>query len=356
MKPIDTLAAAARDWDALIRAASSLSLGDRVEAFTAHLVHLYATGLRLPTAGPAPERLPSPDWPSDWPGFQVFEPGNPELSVLIRGLSADIAMGLSWYERDPDQGAGWWRQTFDERWGTLAVASLPRLHLAVATCRREVSQSASLVAPTPASEPEPRPRPLTVLAPLDEPTPARTPGALLAQEPLPPERRPTGRARAVLGGTGVLGVRCEPHAQGLRVKAIHPTGPAAQSIEVDDLLVEIDGIPLAGLSMEGAQAALSSRPDQSRTVRLRRGAEERTVRLTAVVPTALGAAPGPVKLLVLDRDAAQTVLDTLSDLGVALRTSPEQEGLIEIVAPPGTADALQASLRDGADQGWWEIL
>jgi hypothetical protein len=375
---------AARAWLELIAAAARLPLTVRAEAFAAHLVHLYAAGLRLPVAAAAPDRVDAFAWPEDWPGFAALEAGTPDTTALLRGVSSDLATGLWWFERDPDAGAAWWRATFDARWGTLAVAALPRLHLGVVAGRRAVggppaeggSATADPAAREPAAAGPDAGQPGARSAPTEHPDlpasspsggsaprapgePATTPaggGMLLSFEPAKPERRPTGRARAPIGEQGVLGVRCEPERDGLRVQAVHPAGPAAGQLAPGDLLMQVDGVSLAGLDHATAPAALAGSIGVARRVRARRGDDDLHLALTPVAPGALSAGPSRVPLLVLDRDAAAATLAVLMQIGVSVTASEDQEGLVELVIPPGAGGAVLASLRDGEDQGLWEIL
>ena len=339
MSDLDAFADAVRGWIAVIRAAAGLAPPARIEALTAHLVHLYAAGLRLPASGPPPDRIDVDAWPEDWPGLGAPDAATPPLTTLLRGLTADLATGLAWHEAAPPQAAAWWRSSFDARWGTLAAAALPRLHLAVVASRASDGGAAAAADP---------PAPRRAFA-----TPA---GPLLQVEPAPPERRSTGRARVASAPTGVLGVRCAPASDGLRVEAVHPAGPAAGVLAPGDLLLRIDGTTLAGLHGATAQAALAGPIGAPRLVVVRTADAVETRTVIPVDPASLAAGPTRVHLLVLDSDAAGTLLAGLAAIGVEVGLSDDHEGLVELIAPPGAAGAVLDGLRDGQEQGFWEVL
>ena len=376
MHETTAFADACRRWTDVIDAAAQLDEPDRVEALAAHLVHVYAAGLRLPPADrpQAPPPDPRP-WPSAWPGLGELEAGPPTLSLLLRGVTSDVTRGMAWLDAgEPASALGWWRSSFDARWGLLAVVALERLHRAVAQNRTATASEAgdgeqppADPAPhaTPPGPPMPQPggeAPPTSAArePGGGPQPtlaAPEPGGLLSFVPAPPQRRPTGRHRARAGDArGVLGLRFEPVSHGLHVTAVHPSGPAAGQLEPGDVLAAVDGLPLAGRTLDEATAALAGPPGQTRSFQVARGVGLEQVDVTAVAPEALAAAPVTVQVLVLDRDAAGAVLPTLEQLGVQATRDPDQEGLLELLVHPEAAAATRALLGEGEQQGWWEVL
>lgn len=334
---------ACRSWRDLIDRAAQLEAAERLEALAAHLVHLYAAGLRLPaTDAPAGEPpAPSP-WPEDWPGLGPLDERRPPLTLLLQGVTSDVTRGLAWSD-DAASAAGWWRSTFDARWGTLAIASMEQLHHAVVTLRSGAPEP-------PADRVDDAPTdPGEVAAP--------QPGGLLSFEPAPPERRPSGRVRARSDEMrGVLGVRFEPSAEGLRVTAVHPAGPAAGVLTPGDLLVAVDGLPLGGRSTTEAGAALAGPAGRPRTFQVARGSGLVEVHITGVTAESLADAPLSLRLLVLDRDAASAILPTLADLDVSVHADAEQEGLVDLQVPARSRPAVQAILAEGQDQGWWDLL
>jgi hypothetical protein len=342
---------ACRRWCDLIEGAARLEPQVRVEALTAHLVHLYAAALRLEPAD-APESPPPPaPWPTTWPGLGYAEDDPPPTSLLIEGVTSDVSRGLAWHAAgETRSAAAWWRSSFDTRWGTLAVAALQRLHHAAQAARTDSPATSPPVSAIPS--------PLEAVPTADEPAVAAPqPSPLLSFEPAPPQRRPTGRLRTRSEAPrGVLGFRFDVGPDGLRVTAVHPASPAASRLDVGDVIVSIDGMPLAGRTATEAGAALSGAPGQPRTFQVARGAGLVHVEVTAVAPEQLAAAPVTLRLLVLDRDAAQSVLVSLEELGLELRHDPDQEGLVELIADANAAAAARVVLGEGEVQGWWEVL
>lgn len=66
--------------------------------------------------------------------------------------------------------------------------------------------------------------------------------------------------------TGTLGLRLEPVPEGQRVVALHPAGPAAAVLSVDEVLVSADGESLIGETLSSAAAMLSGPPESSVTL------------------------------------------------------------------------------------------
>ncbi|TVQ90630.1 MAG: PDZ domain-containing protein [Deltaproteobacteria bacterium] len=253
-------------------------------------------------------------------------------------------MGLDHLEQDPQAALTWWRSSFEHRWGTLAAAALPRLHLALQQTR--APQAAPQPAPTRPTAPPPDPSLVS----------SNSAPPLLQHVPEPPTRRSTGRARPRADSPGVLGLRCEPEERGLRVSAVHPQGPAAGQIEPGDLLLLVDGAPLGGLTAQAAQAALASASDQLRDLDFERGGERRSVSLTAVAPSDLQPSLSAVRLLLLDQDAAYGLFGALVELGIAVEPDPDHDAVVVLQVPPAANAALRPSLQLGADRGIWEVL
>lgn len=350
MDETTAFADACRRWCELIDGAARLDPQVRVEALTAHLVHLYAAALRLEPAE-APESPPPPaPWPATWPGLGYAEDDPPPTSLLIEGVTSDVSRGLAWHTAgETTAAAAWWRSSFDTRWGTLAVAALQRLHRALQAARtgRPVTPSVQAV-----------PSPIEAVPTADEPAVAAPqPSPLLSFEPAPPQRRPTGRRRTRCEAPrGVLGFRFDVGPDGLRVTAVHPASPAAARLDVGDVIVSIDGMPLAGRTLADAGAALSGAPGQRRTFQVACGPGLVQVEVTAVAPEQLAAAPVTLRLLVLDRDAAAGVLLSLQELGLELCHDADQECLVELIADANAAAAARVVLGEGEVQGWWEVL
>lgn len=355
MDPTHDLAAACGAWRALVDGLHAVPDPARPQALAAHLVHLYGAALRLPEHPPPKAAPPPPPWPGTWPGLGQAEGSAPDLSTLLRGLTADLDRGLLLVQEDPAAAAGWWRHTFHARWGTLLCAALPRLHEALRDRPVEVSPrepAPSAAEPVRAETPAPPPsRPAPTFA-------RESGGGLLSFEPAPPERVSTDRRRAPATpeARGVLGVRFEPTPEGLAVTAVHPSGPAAGRLTAGDVLVAIDGMPLAGRDADSVRAALASLPGQTRELRVARGPGLRSVSVQAVLASDLPAPPLRLHVLVLDRDAVAALADTLGPVGVRFDPDPDQEGLVIVSAPPEAAAAVHATLADGAEQGLWDVL
>lgn len=354
MNEVETFADAAERWVALVQRAGALPLSERIEAFTAHLIHLYGAGLRLPGHPEPPDRNDAGEWPEDWPGFEHLEGERPTLTTLIHGITSDLQIGAAHLARSPEAGAAWWRASFEHRWGTLAAATLPRLH-------------AALTAPPASPAPEPDlkadsnlktdPQPCAPRDRLPETVTASPAGpALLQHVPEPPTRRSTRRARPRADSPGVLGLRCDPEPDGLRISAVHPQGPAADHLYEGDLLLSIDGSPLGGLTVAAAQAALSSAPEQLRELTYLRQGQRAQISLTAVSPQSLAGGPATIRLLLLDQDAAYALLGALHDLDLEVEPDPEHDGVVVLTASASVAPTLTASLAAGSSEGIWELL
>ncbi|MFT7521924.1 MAG: hypothetical protein ACI9MC_004076 [Kiritimatiellia bacterium] len=357
-----------RAWRSLVEQSHQLPLAQRLEALAGHVAHIYAAGLRLPATDVWREQAPDlPDWPHTWPGVGGLDRANPSLTVLLRGLSADLDRGVVVWENDgPEHALRWWRAQFDERWGTLALACLERLHGGLRSVRlaardaappleSNTSDEAVISAPPadlgPRVVPEPRASP-----PADRGVVARAGGVVLPSfEPLPPTRLSSGRQRPRVE-RGVLGIRFEVVTDGAVVRAVHPAGPATGELQAGDLLRSVAGVSLQGRSQAEVGVLISGAIGEVQRFDVERDGERFAVRLAAVSADELVARPLELQLLVLDRDAAGLLLGSLADRGVVATPDPDQEGLLRVCAPASLSALLRATLDGGAEQGLWEIL
>jgi len=302
----------------------------RAEALAAHVAHVYAAGLRLPaTVNLEVEAPPSGEFPADWPGLGRADRASPSATDLLRGLWSDLDRGA---RLPPESRASWWRGTFGARWGALAVALLERLQAEIMEVRGR--------------------SPLPVLPP---PPPAVLPSFT----PSPPQRRATGRERARQSGPpprSVLGIRFHPVADGLLVDAVHPAGPAAGHLAAGELLTHVDGASTANRDDRSIAAILEGAPGQGRRLRIQGAQGRREILVFGVSPNDLLAAPTELRLLILDRDAAYSILATLPTLGFSLEETEDQEGLVLVRGPAGAAGVLRATLAEGAEHGLWDLL
>lgn len=355
MNPVHAFREAALAWQDLVARAHQLDAVSRLEALTAHLVHLYALGLRLPPAEPAqPPAEPAP-WPDTWLDLGSADASAPPVSLLLRGLSSDVSRGLS--VEDAIAGA-WWRRSFDARWGTLATAAIGRLHTALVEARRG---DAPTVAPPPGPPSSPAPRATSPVPTRREDGPAllrhQGPTVLPGLEPAPPTRHRSGRSRrATAGSPGVLGIRFEPTPAGLAVTAVHPEGPAGDKLQPGDLLLSIDGLPLRGRDPEGVRAALVGAIGEPRQLGVGRGAGILEIELIPVAPESLGPPPVDVQLLVFDSDAFVALAQKLDALGVQAEADPDQPGQLQLSGPPSAARPLLTLLAAGEEAGWWATV
>lgn len=324
--PISSFADTCESFDRLVHGLSRLPPHLRAEALASHVAHVYAGGLRLPEGGSASEAPDAGPWPEDWPGLGAADRASPPATVLLRGLWSDLDRGTRAIDR-----AAWWRTTFTLRWGALAVAALERLQVEIMEVRT-------------GSTPE-RPPERSTAPPLPSIVPA------------PPQRIPSGRARPrPQTGRAVLGLRFSPEADGLRVGAVHPNGPAAGMLQPGELVTHVDGVPLSGRPDEAVAAALEGAPGQTRRFRVLGEDGPRQVEIVGVLAEDLAGAPVDLDLVVLDRDQADAMLLSLAEAGFGIQPSADQEGVVRVRGPASATAALRIALREGEAQGWWEVL
>jgi hypothetical protein len=96
----------------------------------------------------------------------------------------------------------------------------------------------------------------------------------------------------------VVGLRFRAVPEGARVTWIHERGPAVGLLEIGDVMLAIEGEPLAGLSTREIGPMLTLGVGDGRRVLIRRGGAESVVELVAVGVDSLGGggAPGGVNI------------------------------------------------------------
>jgi len=238
MDALELFAELTRDLCAVVLQGQQMTLEERVVSVNASLARVLAAGVALPILpGELDPDPPSPFDGAGWPGFGSYEsywtvgalaePGSPipcQLSQTLRFVFAQLFDGLERYEAGDREGAaGSWGLGYEQGWGLAGTELLHVLQPIVAGYRadararvrrrRRVSTELQMVRPQREEAPRPGDRPM-------------------------------------------LGVRFEPCAGGVRVLDVHPGGPAAGLLVRGDIVLAVQGEPLAGLDADQAGAQM----------------------------------------------------------------------------------------------------
>jgi hypothetical protein len=255
MQPIDLFAHLVRELAATLLDGHTLSLEDRVGAVSKGLGVVLATAPALPCVpGETPPFGSSPL--TEWPGFGSFEdywretdegPVPMRLTDTLTFVFQQLWTGLEHYEAgETERAAGTWGAGYASTWGPASLELITQLHPRVVGYRSD--RMAVRRGPR-------RAAPLVMVA--------------HRKETSPPDR-PT------------LGLRISPVPGGVAIVAVHPRGPAAGVLEVDDIVLAVEGHPLDGLSEADAGAALTGPVGTTRRYEVYRDGETLLLPLTSV--------------------------------------------------------------------------